>query len=274
MYKFLVIFSQFNNSDKTIEAINSIEKCSKKNLSIDVLVVDDCSTDNSDAEILEKLSKKKNNIIFKKNAKNLGYFRSLAVNLKTDLIKNYDYIWLGNNDVYDFSKNYFDDANKVFLTNNKLAACSGSVKNENGEENFFVKKKYFLEKKELSDVGFFLKVSLLPEVGYLSEHFNYEFCDINFESKLKKKGFQCAFIPSINLKHSTKSETRKIFVSKKNTISRYRDFVTLFILEKKFFTLSFCYFLIRDVKIFYKKNPTLVFYAIVGVFWGLFRRLN
>ena len=59
MYKFLVIFSQFNNSDKTIEAINSIEKCSKKNLSIDVLVVDDCSTDNSDAEILEKLSKKK-----------------------------------------------------------------------------------------------------------------------------------------------------------------------------------------------------------------------
>lgn len=274
MYKFLVIFSQFNNSDKTINAINSIQECSNKNLLIDVLVVDDCSTDNTNSEILAKLSKINNKIIFKKNEKNLGYFKSLAVNLKNDLVKNYDYAWLGNNDVYDFSKNYFEEANDIFLTNSKIAACSGSVKNEKGEENFSVKKKYFLENKELSDVGFFVKVSLLPQIGYFSEYFNYEFCDVNFESRLKKKGFECVFIPSINLKHSTKSETRKIFVSKKNTISRYRDFVTLFKLEKKLFTLSFCYFLIRDIKVFYKKKPILVLYAIVGVFLGLLRRLN
>ena len=274
MIKFLIIFSQYNNSKRTITAIDSIKRCDKENIQINFLIADDCSTDRKDIINFENYCKNKKYIFFEKNYKNFGYFKSLSFNLKKKIVEDYDYVWIGNNDIFNFSKNYFTQVAKTFASDRNIAACSSTVKNEEGKQCFFVKKKYFLDKKELSDVGFLVRVSDLSKIGYLSDNFNYEFCDVNFESEVKKAGLKCAYLPDIYFTHMSTSESRQIYKSKKNTISRFKDFIILYRLENKILSLSFFFSLLRELKIFYKKNKKLLIHAIIGIYFGFLKKLN
>lgn len=73
-----IIVPNYNNAKYLTDCIESIQNQSYKN--IEIIIVDDCSTDNS-MSILTELSNKYNNIIIYKNEKNRGvsYSRNLGI---------------------------------------------------------------------------------------------------------------------------------------------------------------------------------------------------
>ena len=73
--KISVLMSVYNNQDSLERAINGILNQTYDN--IELLIMDDCSTDNS-AYILDSFSEQKNVKIFK-NISNLGLTKSLKI---------------------------------------------------------------------------------------------------------------------------------------------------------------------------------------------------
>ncbi len=274
MKKILVIFSQYNNSHLTIKAINSIETCLKRGFSFFFLVIDDRSNNLIHYHKIKQFSKSRKNVFLIRNRINFGYFRSISKNLSYKKLENYDYIWFGNNDVDRFSLDYFIILRKLLDNSSLNAAASGTVIDENFKKNFRVKRKYFLKKKELSDVGFLIKISTLKKVGTLSDSFTYEFCDLNYESRIKKKKLKCIYSDKVNFRHSTKSSSRKIYKSKINIQKRYIDLIQLYFLEKKLFSLQFLKVLINEIRYVLNKNYKLLPYCVSGIIIGIKNILN
>ena len=274
MKKILVIFSQYNNSHLTIKAINSIETCLKRGFSFFFLVIDDRSNNLIHYHKIKQFSKSRKNVFLIRNRINFSYFRSISKNLSYKKLENYDYIWFGNNDVDRFSLDYFIILRKLLDNSSLNAAASGTVIDEKFKKNFRVKRKYFLKKKELSDVGFLIKISTLKKVGTLSDSFTYEFCDLNYESRIQKKKLKCIFSDKVNVRHSTKSSSRKIYKSKINIQKRYIDLIQLYFLEKKLFSLQFLKVLINEIRYVLNKNYKLLPYCVSGIIIGIKNILN
>ena len=107
-YKIGIAIPNYNNSKYLEDCIESIIGQTYKD--IEILVVDDCSTDNS-VEILESLSKKYTNVSFLVNEKNRGvsYTRDRAIRaLNTDYISSID-----SDDFYFSSKKLENEMNLI-----------------------------------------------------------------------------------------------------------------------------------------------------------------
>ena len=84
-----VVIPCFNNIEYTKKTIESLVSCTTSSLSI--IIVDDCSTDNTEVEILE-LDKKFHCITYVKNSSNKGVNASWNIGIKEALNGNAEYI--------------------------------------------------------------------------------------------------------------------------------------------------------------------------------------
>ena len=116
------------NVEKYIEkCVDSILNQTYKN--IEIILVDDCSTDNT-WKMLNEISKNKNNITILKNKKNsgAGYSRNQALK-----IAKYDIISFVDSDDY-LEENYYEEMLKKLKDNNaNVVVCDIFVKYENVE---------------------------------------------------------------------------------------------------------------------------------------------
>lgn len=99
--KVAFICVNYNNFNFTKQFIESIKKFPQE---ADIIIVDNHS-DEIDVAELKKINDEKIDIIF--SEANVGYFKGLNLGINTLEIKDYDYIIIGNNDLY-FQSNFLD----------------------------------------------------------------------------------------------------------------------------------------------------------------------
>ena len=122
------IFTNYNNSEYTIEAVKSIYKnIIKDEIQFDIVIVDNFSNP-TQRDILNELSNsfEKVKIIF--SSKNLGYFKGLNEGIKK-LPKpsgHYDFVVIGNNDLF-FEKNFINSVYKKYDLFNRYPVISPDI---------------------------------------------------------------------------------------------------------------------------------------------------
>lgn len=108
------IFTNFNNSRFTVNAVESIHKnIINQEFNIEIIIVDNDSN-SSEKNILEGVSKKYENVYVNYLSNNIGYFKGLNEGIKSlkQPPKSYDFVVIGNNDLIfksDFIKSVYDN---------------------------------------------------------------------------------------------------------------------------------------------------------------------
>ena len=201
-----IIINTFNNEKSVSKAINSAISL-KKNKFIKIVVVDDCSRDNT-FEILKKFKKSKKIDLIYKNKKNLGISRSRNIGIR--LCKDTDYITFLDGDDYinpKFSK-YFSKIKNTLRSNIVLFNFNYCFNNN------IIKNKFFNENKILKNLelkNYFLRYLEKPNKYSLfttcwSKLYNTKIIkknNLKFNEKLKlceDTDFVFRYLANINVK--------------------------------------------------------------------------
>lgn len=112
------VFTNFNNTSLTIQAVNSIRENSK-NFDCYIVVIDNYSRDN-EVSLLKEIDGVYNNVQVVYSKDNVGYFKGLNIGINLLKRKNidFDYMVIGNNDLV-FAENFFIQLEK----NSELLDC-------------------------------------------------------------------------------------------------------------------------------------------------------
>tara|TARA_E500000178_G_scaffold356690_1_gene437239 strand:- start:12036 stop:12731 length:696 start_codon:yes stop_codon:yes gene_type:complete len=135
-----VLMTSYNNENTIEEAIESVLNQTYKNFTL--LILDDCSTDNT-YEIIEKIKNKNNNLITFRNKRNIGLTKSLNI-----LINKVSTDFIARQDADDISlPNRFEEQ-ITYLLDNNLDACTTRAINKKTN-------------KKIPGFSFYLPVKLL-----------------------------------------------------------------------------------------------------------------
>lgn len=155
------------NGEKNIKrCLTSIVNQTYKNL--EILIIDDNSTDNS-FKILKKFISKRKNIKIFKNKKNMGI--SYTYSKLAKIAKGKFFAWNPQDDAR--SLNYFDSCIKEFLKDETIVLCHGTVK-------AFLKKKIYCE----NTINSYSNIS--NDLRRLTI-FHKNFCDTSIYGLIKRK---------------------------------------------------------------------------------------
>ena len=166
-----VLISVYNDEENISRAINSILNQSYKN--IELLIIDDASTDNTVVEIQNTIRGKKNTIFFQ-NEINLGLTKNLNF-----LIKNSRGELIARQDSDDVSHPDRIEKQVSYLLSNNLDACtSRSINLQNRKKipgmSFYLPKKLTMRFKNPFIHGTLLiKKKVLEQVNYYNENYYY-----------------------------------------------------------------------------------------------------
>lgn len=227
-----VIILNWNRKNDTLETISSLAKSDTSGFKLEIVVVDNGSSDAS-AEAFRKLKMKNLKLI--ENGRNLGFAKGNNVGMKYALEKGYDYIALLNDDTIvdkDLVKNIFLEHEK----NEKAGAISPKIYFAKG---FEFHKKY--RKDELGKVIWYVggnidwdnvygsnrgvdevdhgqfektietdfttgcfvmyKAESLKKVGLYDERYFAYFEDSDHAQRFKKAGYKVLYSPKGKLYH-------------------------------------------------------------------------
>ena len=146
MTKVFTVILNWNQPELTLETIKSSSRLQAKGCSLNLVVVDNGSTDDS-VQKLKSLTKKHKNYKLITNKVNLGYAGGNNVGIEYALTQGADWVLVLNNDVR-VDKNLLVEFLKVAQKYPKIGAISPKIYFEKGYE--FHKKRY--QKKELGKV--------------------------------------------------------------------------------------------------------------------------
>ena len=196
--KILAVVTTYNRVELAGDLLSSLNEVESP--SFDVLLVDDNSTAN-----YQPLLNKKYNfpLSYIKNEKNQGPASSLNQGLDYALAKNYDYVWLLDDDVMvekDTLKHLIDD-----LAKDKNIAASGSALYDINNKNKLISLGYFFNFQTLmpeknysaEDVDYISTCSDLVDLGVIKktglrfdEKYFLRSYDIDFYLQLKRAGYR------------------------------------------------------------------------------------
>jgi len=124
--KVSIIIPHHNNYSILDECLQSLQKINYKN--IEIIIVDNYSTDNS----IDNISQKYNNLIIQKSAINLGYAGGCNHGSK---VASGEYLLFLNNDTTQKS-NFIDELVGTLNNNKKIACVQPKIKSYNQKEYF------------------------------------------------------------------------------------------------------------------------------------------
>lgn len=131
-----VNYNNFGFTQKFIESINLLHGHSERDISI--IIVDNKSTDNS-IEELKKINKENVSVIF--SDENIGYFKGLNLGIQAIDTKNYDYIMIGNNDLY-FQQDFLLQLEKRKLDKEIFAIAPNIIRLDGIHQNPHIVEKF------------------------------------------------------------------------------------------------------------------------------------
>lgn len=224
----IVTVLNYNRADDTIECVNSLFKTNYP--SMEILLVDNCSTDGSYEKIREAFPEIK--VI--RNEKNLGYTGGVNVSIMQAQLRAPDYIMVLNNDtlvdpqfidylVDAMEKHktaaaacgtiyYHPDVKKIWYAGGRLIPWRGlAVHDHKGE---------YLEPSSLEGVHkvsfitgclILFRASHLPAIGLEDERFFIYLDDIELSARILRKGFDLLYTAKAIIYHKVAGEGESPF---------------------------------------------------------------
>ncbi len=233
--KVSIIILNYNGHEDTLECLKSLKGLLTDNCRVEVVVVDNGSTDSS-PESLSNFQLSTSNFQLIKNKKNLGFSGGNNVGIKYALKNKADYLLLLNNDTL-VDKSLLLQLIKAAENYEKAGILSPKIYFAPGFE--FHKKRY--KKSELGKIIWYaggkfdwknllgsnrgvdeldkgqydkveetdfasgacmlIRAQALKEVGFFDEEYFMYLEDVDLCQRMKKKGWQILYLPSAHLWH-------------------------------------------------------------------------
>ncbi len=205
--KIAIILLNYNNYRDTIECIDSIKNINTDNFEIEIIVVDNKSTNESVIKLKEI-----EGITLIEASQNAGFSAGNNLGIKFALDNKADYILLLNNDtivtkdsiakMYLKLKEHEDvgimSCRIMYFDNKKLVNyCGGEIDYFKGTAVFYNKgKEYkdnendFIYTKITTGCCMLMKSDTIKNVGFLSEEYFMYYEDVDFCVRIQKKGYK------------------------------------------------------------------------------------
>ena len=201
------IMSTYNSEDTVSKSIESMLNQTYEN--IEILIVDDCSDDNT-YKICENYSRTNDNIFLFRNNKNIGLTKSL-----NKLLKHSKGAYIARQDADDTSMPERIQKQFEYIKSNKLDGCAarsniiGHKRVIPGLSYFFPIKLIMKYKNPFIHGTLFIKKSVLSDLGGYDERFIYS-QDYKLMSDILQKGYRLSIIktPLYNLNFTNNISTK------------------------------------------------------------------
>lgn len=236
---FLVILLNYNNSDDTIECIQSLEK--SKVSGNNILVIENCSTDDS----LEKLKSETPDVKIIRAEKNLGFTGGNNLGIKYAYENTYDYAIVLNNDtiiesedsfkilIEEMDKNpnvtmgtgrifYYPEKDKIWYDGGGIINWRGAAFHYNYQRN----KDEVLLKDDIRGTDFIsgcymcIRLKDIPKLGYMDENLFIYLDDLEYSVRALNKNLKLLYIPKAIIYHKARGASvhspRMIYYSARN----------------------------------------------------------
>lgn len=204
-----IIIPAYNEEKNLHNTLNNLEEAiNSKFINHEIIIVDDCSTDNS-SQIINELSKKNRNIISIKNSKNLGFGSSFKNGLKVAkgdwiMMLQGDNAW--NSDNLKKLYSYYNERDLLIQINSKMLSERGffrwsiskiftillnlfrkkKIKYYNGLQ---IHKKEYLNKIKIEESQYCFQAEILLKT--IKEYDNFKYVDM--QSQSRDYGYSKAF---------------------------------------------------------------------------------
>jgi len=240
MTKVFIVILNWNRADDTLDCLKSVEKLQITNYKLQIIIVDNASTDDSIKKIKKgiKSTTSTKGIISKiiGNRTNLGFAAGNNVGVKYALDQGADYIMVLNNDTV-VDKNLLIEFLKALKKYPKAGILSPKIyfapgfefhKDRFGKENLGKVLWYAggqidwdniygknrgvdeVDKRQygkVEEIGFatgtciFMSRTALEKVGLFDKKYFMYYEDMDLSMRIKKAGFEVLYIPSANVWH-------------------------------------------------------------------------
>lgn len=197
-----ITFPTYNGWEDTKECLESLSKLNYAKRSIEIIVVDN----NSQDQTPQKIRKLFSHVKVIEQQKNLGYAKAVNISLSK---ASGQYILFTNNDIV-LDRNYIKNMVSLAMSNPEISVIGSMVylKNPKGKIGFNgLRLNPYLgyhqyDLKNLDQVrecdlppsgGFFVRRSLIDEIGSLDEGFFLYFEDVDFCLRAKRAGYKIIF---------------------------------------------------------------------------------
>lgn len=222
-----IVTINYNNYHDTKEFIESIKKIEYKNYIL--IVVDNCSTDDSISKLIREFS---DDVIFIKNKRNLGFAAGNNVGIKYALENNCDYILIINNDTV-VDKYFLKHLVNKITSEDSVGAVGGKIYYYSNKEmiwsiggtinKFTASARYYgvneLDRGQYDNIHeidmvsgcmMLLNSKMLTDIGLLSEKFFFRGEEWEFSHRIKKNKYKILFEPKAIIYHKV-SRSHKRF---------------------------------------------------------------
>jgi GT2 family glycosyltransferase len=221
--KISIIIPTLNGWPDTSECILSIYASKYPKKLLEIIVVDNHSSDNTPKYVNEVFPQVK--VI--KLSHNTGYAKAANTGF---LISNGDYILFGNNDVV-YDKNFFREMVKLAKSDKRIGVVGGKAYIKGQQNKIAIKGLktnaylgfYQYDLKDLDKIrecdllpggGFFVKRNVLEKVGLLDEDYFLYYEDLDFYMRAKRKNFKIIYNPNAVFYHAFGKTTGRENASK------------------------------------------------------------
>jgi len=220
-----IILLNYNGYEDTVECISSLESIDYDNY--EIVIVDNCSTDNSYKKFKEKYSELNYNIL--KSEYNCGFAGGNNIGIEFSLNNGADYVLLLNNDTIvekNFLKELVESIEKeknscvgigkiyYFSDNKRIWYAGGKIDEYKGNSvhfgyNEIDNGKYDNERYVEFATGCFLLISkkIIEKVGLLNEDYFLYYEDTDYCYKMKEKGINIKYCPKSVIYHKISAST-------------------------------------------------------------------
>lgn len=215
--KISIIFPNFNGGKEPLDCLESIEKINYPKSKIQIIVIDNGSTDGS-REIIEKRFKWVKLI---KNPKNLGFAKAINQGIK---LARSSYIFITNDDIV-FETNSLKNLVEYSLKDSQVGIIGGLMYKKNPRKeistagnrmnlltgNVFScpNPQKIKEPGWIPGCGMLVKKDVVDKIGLLDDLFTYSFEDYDYCLRAKAAGFKVLYLPSAIFWHRVSTTANK-----------------------------------------------------------------
>lgn len=232
--KITAVILNYRGTKDTISCIKSLKNCIHKDISLQIIVVDNGSEDNSNTLISQQKG-----IVSLINSQNFGFTGGMNIGIKKALEENPDYILILNNDIEVdklFIENLAKKAKNNTIISPKIYFAKGSEfhksrykKNDLGNVIWYaggkidwdnilgihigvdeVDKGQFEKTREIdfaTGAAMLIPTEVIGKIGLLDENYFLYLEDLDYSVRAKKAGFKIIFEPSAIMWHKNAAST-------------------------------------------------------------------
>lgn len=279
--KVSIVFSNFNGGKEPINCLNSIRRLNYPQSSLEVIVIDNHSTDGSYQAI-------KNSFSFAKvlrQKKNLGFAK--AINLGVKIAKG-DFIFITNDDII-FEKNSLKTLTDFALKHNDCIIGGKQVHSQTkkfiaGGRKFSlwtgmqtnIKTRSPVICDQVDGCAMLIPRKVIKDIGLFDERFFPVYGeDLDFCLRVKKAGFKVIYLPKAIFYHKLSQSVSKLAINKIYYFGFKNRLRVIFKHGKIYQIISFLlihYFMTMPFRIIFREEPILI-PDIKALVWNL-KNLN